>query len=56
MIGCPSDCIVILKRSELDTHAMECSRLSILNRESEAHYDLCPDTVIECKFFPNFRV
>ena len=48
---------VILKLSELDTHALECKLLkvecnhcgsNILNKESEAHYDVCPDMDIEC--------
>ena len=57
VISCSSDCGVILKRSELDTHALECRLLkvecnhcgsNILNKESEAHYDVCPDMDIEC--------
>ena len=57
VISCSSDCGVILKRSELDTHALECKLLkvecnhcgsNILNKESEAHYDVCPDMDIEC--------
>ena len=57
VISCSSDCGVILKRSELDSHALECKLLkvecnhcgsNILNKESEAHYDICPDIDIEC--------
>ena len=57
VISCSSDCGVILKRSELDTHTLECKLVkiecnhcgsNILNKESEAHYDVCPDMDIEC--------
>ena len=57
VISCTSDCGVILKRGELDTHALECKLLrvecdhcglSILSKESEEHYEMCPDMLVEC--------